>query len=108
LATAGAAPVAVLAAAMDGEKIDRLAIDDGDFRFADIKSWRDPDFLPGAIKYGDLPAFLALSNAGQIWVATQDKKSADASMVAYRNLKGKPTFVASQKAVGDAVDWITH
>ena len=38
-------------------------IDDLTFRFANLKSYRDPDFLPGAVKYGDLPALLKISHA---------------------------------------------
>ena len=58
----GGTPAATVAAALAGEHLDRLVIDDGDFRFAQIQSWRDPDFLPGVVKYGDLPKLLTLAH----------------------------------------------
>lgn len=104
----GAAPYAVLTAVLAGKHIDKLAIDDGDFRFADLESWRDPDFLPGAIKYGDMPAMIALGRAGEVWVATADGEKAKASMEPYRNLDAKPVFARSDNAVKDAVDWVVR
>ena len=59
--TAGAAPVAAIARALVGSRIGKAAIDTQGFRFADIRSYRDPNFLPGVVKYGDLAALLALS-----------------------------------------------
>ena len=52
--TGGAGPIAAAARAQAGEAVDRLAIDTGRFRFANLTSIDDPDFLPGAAKYGDL------------------------------------------------------
>ena len=37
-----------------------------DFRFASVKSIRSPWLLPGALKYGDLPALLARVKAGKV------------------------------------------
>ena len=74
LAVDGASPWAVLARAMIPGRIKKLAIDDGDFRFADLKSWRDPDFLPGAIKYGDLPTMLGLGGSNPVWMANRSGK----------------------------------
>ncbi len=58
---AGTTPLVAAAAAVAGEKVDKTVIDNPDFRFADIKTYRDPNFIPGAVKYGDLPALLELS-----------------------------------------------
>ncbi len=57
----GAGPVAALARARAGGAVSQAFIDTRGFRFGALKSYRDPDFLPGALKYGDLPALLALS-----------------------------------------------
>ncbi|TWT91067.1 hypothetical protein Mal64_14660 [Pseudobythopirellula maris] len=59
-ATAGAAPYAAAAWAVAGDRLSALNIDTGGFRFAGLGSWRHAQFLPGAVKYGDLPAMLAL------------------------------------------------
>jgi hypothetical protein len=54
-------PVAAVARAQSGGAIRRLAMDDADFRFANLKEIHDVAFLPGGAKYGDLPGFLALA-----------------------------------------------
>ncbi|MFM7056665.1 MAG: alpha/beta hydrolase family protein [Planctomycetota bacterium] len=56
----GAAPHAIAAAAIAGKQLASLAVDTHGFRFAAITEIRDPNLLPGAVKYGDLPALLAL------------------------------------------------
>ncbi len=60
LATGQSASWAAPAAALAGSLIDRAAIVSSRFRFADVRSYQDPHFVPGAVKYGDLPALLAL------------------------------------------------
>lgn len=55
-----AAPYAVAALAMAGDAVDAAVVDTDGFRFDDLRSWRDPNFLPGAVKYGDVPGLLAL------------------------------------------------
>ncbi len=56
----GATPYVAVAGALAGNHVDKVLIEDADFRFAKIRSWRDPNFLPGAVKYGDLPGILKL------------------------------------------------
>jgi dienelactone hydrolase len=53
-------PVAVLAKALAGDKVAKLAADMNQFRFEAIKDAADPMMLPGAAKYGGLAAVLAL------------------------------------------------
>ena len=60
LATPGTAAWAAPAAAISGQLIDRAVIDTGGFRFAKVDNFRDANFVPGAVKYGDLPTLLAL------------------------------------------------
>jgi dienelactone hydrolase len=57
----GGGPCVAAARAQAGGAIARAVVDTQGFRFGGLKSYRDPDFLPGALKYGDLPALLALS-----------------------------------------------
>lgn len=54
---AEAIALAAVAAAQPGV-VDYLSLSDDDFRFADLTSYRDPFFIPGAVKYGDLPALI--------------------------------------------------
>jgi pimeloyl-ACP methyl ester carboxylesterase len=59
-------PVAVLAKALAGDAVKRLAADLNQFRFETITDTADPMMLPGAVKYGGLPAFLALCAPGEV------------------------------------------
>ncbi|MFZ5831630.1 MAG: hypothetical protein ACOY3P_16210, partial [Planctomycetota bacterium] len=59
--SAGAGHWAAAARAQAGGAVERAEIDTSGFRFAHINTLDDRDFLPGAVKYGDLPAMLALS-----------------------------------------------
>jgi len=65
----GAGPWAAAAKAQAGSAIQRLAIDDGGFRFAKVTDIQDINFLPGGAKYGDLPGMLALGAPGKLRLA---------------------------------------
>ncbi len=67
----GAGPVVAAARAQAGAGIDRAAVETGGFRFGKLLSFRDPDFLPGGAKYGDLPALLALGAPGSALVSDE-------------------------------------
>ena len=43
-----------------GDAVSRTAIDMNQFRFESIKEVTDENLLPGAVKFGGVPAFLAL------------------------------------------------
>lgn len=45
-----------------------LAVDTEGFRFSTTGIY-DPNFLPGAVKYGDLPTLLALTAPTPLWLA---------------------------------------
>lgn len=60
IADSGAEAVALAAcAASEKGAVKSLIIADDRFRFGEITDWRDPDFAPGAIKYGDLPGLVS-------------------------------------------------
>lgn len=61
---------AILAAALATEPglFDQAVIDTQGFRFASLKSYRDPNFVPGAVKYGDLPGLLSLAVPTKLWI----------------------------------------
>ena len=61
-----AGPWVVLAKALAGDAVTRTAADLNQFRFESIKTTDDPMMLPGAVKYGGLPAFLALCAPGEV------------------------------------------
>ncbi len=57
----GAAHWVAMARVIAGSAIDRAAIDTAGFRFANLATIDDPDFLPGGVKYNDLPGIISLS-----------------------------------------------
>jgi hypothetical protein len=61
-----AGPWVVLARALADDSVARTAADLDGFRFEDVKSTDHPMMLPGALRYGGLPAFAALCAPGEL------------------------------------------
>lgn len=55
-----AAAWAAAACVQSNGLVDAIAVNPNGFRFGQITEIRDPNLLPGAVKFGDLPALLAL------------------------------------------------
>ncbi|MEE3175971.1 MAG: acetylxylan esterase, partial [Verrucomicrobiota bacterium] len=51
--------------------IDRAVIETGEFKFIKIRSIRDPDFLPGSSRYGDIEALISYAKTGP-WVVDSE------------------------------------
>ncbi len=60
----GAGPLVAIARLLAADAVASTIVDTQGFRFVDIASWRDANFLPGAVKYGDLPGLLAAGAPG--------------------------------------------
>ena len=58
--TAAAAPVTTAARAIAADAVHKAVLQNANFAFANITSYRHPHFIPGAVKYGDLSALLDL------------------------------------------------
>jgi hypothetical protein len=106
----GAGPLAAAALAQAGDAVHKAAIDTGGFRFVDLSSYRDPNFLPGAVKYGDLPALLALAAPRPLWIAGEDAKAPKLVTTTYA-AAGKPQAVQSFAGKEEdvplaAVEWL--
>jgi hypothetical protein len=56
-----AAVIGTAAAFLAKEALAGAEVEQTDFRFASVTDYRDPAFLPGALKYGDLPALRRLA-----------------------------------------------
>lgn len=69
----GGGPLLAAARAVVGAEIQMAAIDTAGFRFASLEDWKAADFLPGAVKYGDLPTLLALSVPHKLWIGGESK-----------------------------------
>ena len=60
----------VAAARMQAQAaVAKAAVDTAGFRFQTLKHFEDPMFLPGAVKYHDVPGILALSAPYPLWLA---------------------------------------
>ena len=65
----GAGTWVAATAAIAGPAVDRVVVDTAGFRFRGLTSFDDAAFLPGIVKYGDLPAMLALAAPRPLWLA---------------------------------------
>ncbi|MCA9178563.1 MAG: acetylxylan esterase [Planctomycetales bacterium] len=104
----GGGPVAALANVMLGDTVTGAAIDTEGFRFQSLKDYRDPRFLPGAVKYGDMPSLLALAAPRPLWIGGEAGKTPEPVRQAYQSA-GQAEQVQSgdtQNTADAAVDWI--
>lgn len=60
-ATDGAQAIALVAGSMLGDAVTAVDADPGSFSFASLKDAWDVNFVPGAVKYGDIPALRRLN-----------------------------------------------
>ena len=58
-----ATPIVLAARAVSGSAIDRSVVDTQGFRFVELDDWRHPLFLPGAVRYLDVPGLVAAGSA---------------------------------------------
>ncbi len=109
----GAAHWVAAARAQAGSAVARAAIDTGGFRFAQLNSFDHADFLPGAVKYLDLPGLLSLSAPHELFVAGEPHlmdspvAKAYASAGALANLS-QCKENAPEKIEEAAIDWLTR
>jgi dienelactone hydrolase len=104
----GAGPIVAAARAICGADVDRAAVDNAGFRFANLKSYRDPLFLPGAVKYGDVPALLALSAPYPLWVGGEDAMDIELATKTYAAAGAAKRLTVHQpsQAYEAAVGWL--
>jgi dienelactone hydrolase len=100
------------ARAQAGGAVARAAIDPGGFRFAKLTSTTDVHFLPGAVKYGDLPGMLALGAPGELWLSGEQPMPPGLVSAAYTaaGAIGKlQTYGGPPEARGaEAVKWLAR
>jgi dienelactone hydrolase len=105
----GAGHWVAAACAVAGSSIGGAAIDTAGFRFAGLTAIDDADFLPGSVKYGDLPAMIALSAPTPIWLVGEKEVPA-LVQAAYKSC-GRPEAVRlyvgpAEETERSAVDWL--
>ena len=101
---------ALLAAAraVAGAEFTSVAIATEGFRFANLERWQDAHFVPGAVKYGDLPSLLALSAPHPLWVG-DESEIPEIVAASYRSLRAADAIKASKhtgNTIAGAVSWI--
>ncbi len=110
LGTGGAGPLVAAARTQAGTSVERAAIDTAGFRFADLRSFRDPRFLSGTVKYGDLPALLALSSPQETWLAGEEGEVPNIAAKAYQAAGAKKNIESfkgkREDVVKSAVSWL--
>ncbi len=101
---------AAAARVLAGKEVDRLAVSTGGFRFRQLNRIDHPHFVPGIVKYGDLPALLALSAPHPTWVAGEGEQGCPLVNQVYR-AAGSPgrvvwSGVSAGEAEAAAVAWL--
>lgn len=102
-------PLAVAAAAVADDRIKQVVVDTAGFRFADLTEVADPNFLPGAAKYGDIPALLALCAGKPIYLAGEGSDAPQLLAAAARSanaLVKLQVHTGSEDVTKAAVDWL--
>ncbi|HEY2841128.1 MAG TPA: acetylxylan esterase, partial [Pirellulales bacterium] len=105
-----AAAWAAAARAQAGTAISRLAIDTRGFRFAKLGSTRDVNLLPASVKYGDLPALLALGAPGELWLAGEAEAALPLARATYK-AAGAQNNLATEASPANqqhAVKWLAR
>ncbi len=106
----GAGPIVLAARAQAGSLIRRCAADTGGFRFTQINTLDDANFLPAAAAFGDLPALMALSAPGELWIAGEGKTLPAVLTKAFTAAGKKDAVTAFDGKAADvvtqAIEWL--
>jgi dienelactone hydrolase len=103
----GMGPIAAAAGAVSGNAVDGLAIDSAGFRFAQLRDYRDANFITGIVKYGDFPALLALNAPKKMFVVGDDREQAAVANAAYAVSGGAIKWAPeADQPVRAIVEWL--
>ncbi len=104
-----AGPWVALARGLCGDAVARTAVDLDQFRFEKVRSTSDEMMLPGALKYGGLPAFAALAAPGELLVHNHRGTGSGALLGAAYKAAGTTDRLreeADKLAVDKVVEWL--
>lgn len=104
----GGGPLLAAARVIAGSELDSVAIATAGFRFGKLEHWQDASFVPGGIKYGDLPTLLALSAPHPLWIGDEPGVLPIVSTI-YASLGAGDAVTASARSgntTADAVSWL--
>jgi dienelactone hydrolase len=106
-----AGPWVVLARALCGDKVGRTAADLDQFRFERILSNSDEMMLPGALRYGGLPALSALCAPGELFLHNTSGSGTDRwlqAAYAAANASGRLRRETDRQAPETVVGWLVR
>ena len=107
VATAGAGHFAAAALPYARGLAHAAAIDTAGFRFNALDRHDHPDFLPGAVKYGDLPGLLTLAAPLPLLLTGEPEASIAPIAAAYRTAHAQSAFSpTSDPWPRAAIDWL--
>lgn len=104
-----AGPWTLLARGLCGDAVTRTAADVDGFRFEKVRKVDDEMMLPGALKYGGLPAFAALAVPSELYVHNHSGTGSGRWIEAVYEASGKSDRLtrSSEKATADkVVGWL--
>ena len=103
----GGGPLLAAARAIAGSEFNAAAIDTAGFRFTNLTDWKHADFLPGAVKYGDISTLLSLSAPNDLWIGGEESMPSIVT-TAYDAVNAKDAVSTSDRldATAAAIDWI--
>lgn len=106
----GGGPWALAARAIAGEHVQSAVVDTQRFRFEDLDSWRDPGFLPGAVKYHDVPGLVALSAPLPLVIVGENRDDMSLAELTFNalNATGQLALLGDQKeaTLSRMVTWL--
>jgi hypothetical protein len=98
----GAGPIAAAAVGIAQDKVNQIFLDTEGFRFAKLDDVWDANFVPGAVKYGDVPALLSLCAPVKTSVLGETKESIAPVVATFGAVKA--TLEVVGKAEGSGTD----
>ena len=91
----GAGMIAAAATALARDQVTELHVDTEGFRFANLKDVWDADFLPGAVKYGDVAGILELCAPVKLFLEDSDPTVCEMVGSAYQAAGAPNEFTAA-------------
>ena len=90
--------------------VARTAVEVGSSRFRNVKDVTDPLYLPGALKYGDLPVLAALAAPGDLLLSGSPGFDASWLRDAYRASGRDASLQIVDEALNakQLVSWLTR
>jgi len=100
----GGGPLLAAARVIAGDQLTNVAVVTDGFRFGGLARWQDAQFVPGAVKYGDLPGLLSLSSPNPLWVGGE----AESPLIvgAYPSPSDLTFSRETGSMTSDAVSWL--